>query len=421
MLETLSARLRDFGLSIGEGAVGLCASLGVMIMVARVSGESGLGVFSYLLSLFYVAGYLSGFGLPGLVEREAAPGETGAGQLAGLADALRAIVFSSFLCSIFFILLAVYGISHTHVEERAAAYLIIGLTIPLRNLNELKLALLQARGSHALASELKIKRRIVFVAAVLLMLAGGIPPSYLVLGFGASELALVMIAWRKVRLPALFWGQALRNGWGRLGQTLRKGFDHFFCDETLEVVFYIDFFVLGLFVSSWTLGVYAEASVLARFFLLIPTSIKPIIRRRYCRLASGNDDSLLPSAMRRSAAVMLFIQLIVGLYFLLYYSDIRRGLFAFHGENLASFQVFTLLLPGLLFFSASTLQEPVYEACERLDLLQKLVVTNSIPQTDEFKSLEFVTVKCLSDTLARTINRIHYNRSVSQVFYRPTA
>ncbi|MEW6356023.1 MAG: ribose-phosphate diphosphokinase [Planctomycetota bacterium] len=51
--------------------------------------------------------------------------------------------------------------------------------------------------------------------------------------------------------------------------------------------------------------------------------------------------------------------------------------------------------------------------------LQKVVVTNSIPQTEEFKSLDFVTVKCLSDTLARTINRIHYNRSVSEVFYRP--
>jgi len=51
--------------------------------------------------------------------------------------------------------------------------------------------------------------------------------------------------------------------------------------------------------------------------------------------------------------------------------------------------------------------------------LQRVVVTNSIPQTDEFRSLPFVTVKCLSDTLSRTINRIHYNRSVSQVFYRP--
>lgn len=51
--------------------------------------------------------------------------------------------------------------------------------------------------------------------------------------------------------------------------------------------------------------------------------------------------------------------------------------------------------------------------------LKQVVVTNSIPQTDSFKALPYVKVKCLSDTLARTINRIHYDRSVSEVFYRP--
>ena len=51
--------------------------------------------------------------------------------------------------------------------------------------------------------------------------------------------------------------------------------------------------------------------------------------------------------------------------------------------------------------------------------LKEVVVTNSIPQTEDFKALPYVKVKCLSDTLARTINRIHYDHSVSQVFYRP--
>ena len=51
--------------------------------------------------------------------------------------------------------------------------------------------------------------------------------------------------------------------------------------------------------------------------------------------------------------------------------------------------------------------------------LRQVVVTNSIPQTPEFEELPFVKVKCLSDTMSRTINRIHYNRSVSEVFYRP--
>jgi len=50
--------------------------------------------------------------------------------------------------------------------------------------------------------------------------------------------------------------------------------------------------------------------------------------------------------------------------------------------------------------------------------LEKLVVTNSIPQTEAFRTLPFVSVRCLADSLSRTINRIHYNRSVSELFYR---
>jgi ribose-phosphate pyrophosphokinase len=49
--------------------------------------------------------------------------------------------------------------------------------------------------------------------------------------------------------------------------------------------------------------------------------------------------------------------------------------------------------------------------------LRELIVTNSIPQTEEFCALPFVSVRCLSDTLCRTINRVHYNRSISELFY----
>jgi ribose-phosphate pyrophosphokinase len=48
--------------------------------------------------------------------------------------------------------------------------------------------------------------------------------------------------------------------------------------------------------------------------------------------------------------------------------------------------------------------------------LKEVVVTNSVPQTAAFQSLSFVSVRGLSDTLTRVINRIHYNRPVSEVF-----
>ncbi|MGA1875356.1 MAG: ribose-phosphate diphosphokinase, partial [bacterium] len=48
--------------------------------------------------------------------------------------------------------------------------------------------------------------------------------------------------------------------------------------------------------------------------------------------------------------------------------------------------------------------------------LREVVVTNSIPQTDKFKALPFFSVRSLADILSRVINRIHYNREVSELF-----
>ncbi len=53
--------------------------------------------------------------------------------------------------------------------------------------------------------------------------------------------------------------------------------------------------------------------------------------------------------------------------------------------------------------------------------LEEVVVTNTIPQTEAFRDLSFVSERDLSDLLARVINRIHYNRSVSELFTQPNS
>jgi ribose-phosphate pyrophosphokinase len=51
--------------------------------------------------------------------------------------------------------------------------------------------------------------------------------------------------------------------------------------------------------------------------------------------------------------------------------------------------------------------------------LRQVVVTNTIPQTEAFRALSFLLERDLSDLLARVINRIHYDRSVSELFTQP--
>ena len=51
--------------------------------------------------------------------------------------------------------------------------------------------------------------------------------------------------------------------------------------------------------------------------------------------------------------------------------------------------------------------------------LREFHVTDTIPQTDEVLSLPFIRVHSLAERFARTINRLHYNQSVSKLFYQP--
>ena len=51
--------------------------------------------------------------------------------------------------------------------------------------------------------------------------------------------------------------------------------------------------------------------------------------------------------------------------------------------------------------------------------LRQVVVTDSVPQTESFRALPFIRVCSLADPLAWAINRIHYHRSLSEVFDRP--
>lgn len=50
--------------------------------------------------------------------------------------------------------------------------------------------------------------------------------------------------------------------------------------------------------------------------------------------------------------------------------------------------------------------------------LKEVLVTNSVPQKGDFRQLSFVKIYDLADVLSRVINRIHFNRPVSELFYR---
>jgi ribose-phosphate pyrophosphokinase len=64
------------------------------------------------------------------------------------------------------------------------------------------------------------------------------------------------------------------------------------------------------------------------------------------------------------------------------------------------------------------------KALERIQELREhwglvsFVTTDSVPQSEDFRRLPYFHVRSLRDMLCRTINRVHYGRSVSELFLR---
>lgn len=373
MNDTASPKAKEIILSLSQGAVGLCVSIFSLIIIARAYGEKGLGTFSFLLSLYVISSFITEFGMAGLVERETAV--NGEKKEIITREAYCALFWWGLLFTVLFVFTAAQNISLTSVNEMALSYLVLAVAFPIRNLNKLRLAILDGRGHHDQAAVLRLQKHLIFIISLGVLVFVHIPPSLLVLGFVISEIGQAKYARKHLRLPQL---SNLWRPFRAIPKTLKQGGQYLFTDEALDVVLYMDFFILGLFVSSWELGIYAEASVLVKIFLLIPMCLKPIYREHYCARAARECHEDLAGKVGRTSAWIFFVHALAALYMLIYYPQVINGLFHFHGQPEISFRLFATLLPGLLYFSTIIIREPVYEAVGRSGALQQIILVIAV-------------------------------------------
>jgi O-antigen/teichoic acid export membrane protein len=382
-LKTLSAdgsvftkKLKEYFLTVGEGTVELTINLAVMVLVERFYDQQALGIYAYLLSLLFIISYISEFGIPRFTEHQIAKTDRHpADQFEILSKSGQTALCLSLLVASLLFLSAGYDAAHTRIGERTAAYLIISAILPLRSLNRLNLSVLHGYGQHALVAKLQTTKRLIFLGAIFLLLLIRVPPSYLFLAFLATEVFLTVATAVKRTMPGIW---KIWIGFRSVRSTLSQGYQYLFTDDALDVVLYVDFLILGIFVSSWELGVYAEASILARFFLLVPISIKPIFRRRYTLMTTQGKFQRAAMTFQRTTKIMFYLQSLLALYVLLHFEEVLHTFYRTHGEELLSFKIFTVLVPGLIYFAAVTSQEAVYEAGEQIAVLRKLAVIIAI-------------------------------------------
>lgn len=368
-----SVGLGEVASTVGEGFLGMAVQLASMVLVERRYGAAGLGVYSYLLALFHLAAYLADFGISRWVERETV---LLAGQpekrATAWGDAVQAQTWTNLIVLALCCLSAPYDISFTRIQERVASYVLIGLAIPIRNGAKLRLAALHGLGKHQEVAKLEVRKRFVFLASVLIGTFFSLAPSLLIGSVLVSELVLLFSTAGRVSLPfpRLHYGLT-----ARIRQTLRDCRPLVFTDQAFELILYIDLVVLGIYLQSADLGVYAETSFMARLFLLIPISLRPIFRQKYCAAIVSDSPDRAAQLLGKLSSVLFLAHSFLALFILLFYSEALGIVFRTRGEEQLSFKLFEILLPGLVLCSSVMASEPLYEALDAKGSLRKLVIT----------------------------------------------
>jgi O-antigen/teichoic acid export membrane protein len=209
------------------------------------------------------------------------------------------------------------------------------------------------------------------LAAVIVLSGLKIPPSYLLAAVLLADAAMIRFLRPHMAAPSL---KTAFNGFRDVRDTLKRGGAYLFCGDGLSLLLNIDLFVLGLFVSSWDLGVYAEAAVLIRCFLIVPAAVKPIFRQRYTTMVARGRLDDLAGMIRRRTVFLFSLHAVLGLWVLMYFPVVLDLFFEVHGETRMSYRVFAITLPGLLFFSALCAQEPLLEAIGQAERLKQLTI-----------------------------------------------
>jgi len=250
--------------------------------------------------------------------------------------------------------------------------LLLGPTIFFQNINALRLALLNGAGRHGRAARLRIRQRIVFLAATLVLCWGQVPLPLVAGAFCISQIVMLVMGRKAMRLPPI---PRVVAGVQQIRPMLENSRAFLFTDNLLDVVFYSDMLILGWFVSPFELGIYARALILARLFLVIPVGLRPVFRRVVNRLAQGGPNGRLMPFMARVSRCFFLAHGLLALVVLTHFQQALDVVFESRQWAAEAFIVFGLVVPGLIFYSAVTALEPVFEARQQQAALRRLTVT----------------------------------------------
>jgi O-antigen/teichoic acid export membrane protein len=348
---------------------GIGSGLAAMIMIDRFYGPGGLGHYAWFYSFLAIAGYLGRYGVPNFVENRITRSVQSVEETA--AAAMAALLVLGVVATALCVLAALWGTGTGQRPGDPTAFLLLGPTILFQNINALRLALLNGEGRHHIAAGLKIRQRVTYVVVTLILCMTRMPVTLALAAFPLSQLFMLVSGRKAIKLPAI---KTLAIDRRRLRAALNGSRRYLFADNLIDVVFYLDMLILGWFVDSVDLGIYAQALILARLCLVVPTGLRPVVRRLANQWTAAGRLDHLRSTLSRTMRCLFFVHGLLAIFMVVHFPRMMMILFDARQWSHQAVTVLGLVLPGLVFFSAVTAAEPVFEARDQSARLKKITL-----------------------------------------------
>lgn len=347
---------------IGQHFFELLVGILAMVIVARYQNITAFGYFSYLLALFHLGCFVSEAGISDHFRNRYLDSQD-KNELAEAAGALRITSTLAFLC---FLTVTWAQIRSSFVEIPTEIYIIIAVTIPFANSNRLKAAYLHANGKHSLVAKALVKKQLVFLGLV--FFGATLHIVFLIIALLVAEIFAAWLYRKHVKLPGFFRilpaSQAVTY--------VRASSIHLFSGETLRLIFHSDIFILGFFLHGENIGIYSEASLLGRFFILVPVAIRPFIHRRFKEYVAGGVADKFAKNIFTIQSYSYFLHALLALFVSIYFEDALLHILGESDFTVQSYRLFLIMLPGFLLYATAIIGEMAFESASQAPFLGKL-------------------------------------------------
>jgi O-antigen/teichoic acid export membrane protein len=252
-------------------------SLVLIILVARLLGPVMLGIYAFALGLLRVCDIFLNFGMDRYLQREVGRQPDWAGPLFSRVFALKSLVY-------LFILVVIFSLSFTIIEEPLKRWVLLVLTVALffRTHTASATALFRARQKAKYEATVIITMRLLYGGAGLAAILSGQGLLTLVfLELGAQIIAFLAAVW-------LFWHRIASPwhpvAWTGLKQLVAATKDFFFIRLVLTLSSSLNILLLSFLVGDLATGFYAAALRLTSAFDFLPEAFSgaflPVISRQ---------------------------------------------------------------------------------------------------------------------------------------------